>query len=547
MLGSRRGGASVLVSLVAAALLAGFPSAQQSTPKKIKHVDPVYPEQAQRMRVQGAVIVEITVGTDGRVTNARVLRSIPLLDQAALDAVKGWVYDASGLGAPVRMTVTVPFGVSVPAVQPAAPPRPASADAATPRAVQAPSQRAGQGAAPDPSRTERAPAPNRPAAAGASPSDDSFNTNGLRNEPALRAIYRGQFAPSIVDRNGSLLPALMQGYLNAFARRCSAYLAPNKVEMKTTRCATWEVTKNGLGMETNKTCVEWNDNVPTRLFADPELYAARKQLDRPERAAEALAALMTSSNPIRTGMDFAAMFRSAEDDTVRLLEMNACDGPGLKRFAENLRRLALNLTPLKLDGDHAFYLEDLQRSRDPERFAHYLLWNMTPYGQTVRKPDESFEAGYAAARETFNALAKVHGRDKMIAAAQRILSAPKLRHGSGSDLLANPAALGCVESNLKPCYWELVPFLPRPGAPAHAIASSADRLKLLAACEPWATDQAAKGRGMYSALKPYCDCAVRHFVVAADVAALIADFGPAFDRLRGEPRYASMKESCRLQ
>jgi hypothetical protein len=332
----------------------------------------------------------------------------------------------------------------------------------------------------------------------------------------------------------------MQGYLNAFARRCSAYLPPNKVEMTTTRCATWEVTKNGFGMETNKTCIEWNDNVPTRLFADPELYAARKQLDRPERAAEALAALMTG-NPIRTGMDFAAMFKSAESDTARLVDMNACGGPGLKRFAENLRRIALNLTPLKPDGNHAFYLEDLQRSRDPERFAHYLLWNATPYGPKPRKPVE-FDAGYAAAQETFNALAKVHGRDKMIAAAQRILNAPKVQHPSGNELLANPAALGCVESNLQPCYWELVPFLSRPGAPAQA--SSADRMKVFAACEPWATAEATKGKGMYVGLKQYCDCAVRHFVVADHVKALIADFGPAFERLRAEPRYASMKEAC---
>src|SRR5689334_10628134 len=51
-------------------------------PVKIKHVDPVYPEIAQSARIQGVVIVEATIGPSGLVTNARVLRSIPLLDQA---------------------------------------------------------------------------------------------------------------------------------------------------------------------------------------------------------------------------------------------------------------------------------------------------------------------------------------------------------------------------------------------------------------------------------------------------------------------------------
>ena len=38
------------------------------------------------------VIIELLVGTDGRVKDAKVIRSVPLLDQAALDAVKQWVY-----------------------------------------------------------------------------------------------------------------------------------------------------------------------------------------------------------------------------------------------------------------------------------------------------------------------------------------------------------------------------------------------------------------------------------------------------------------------
>ena len=73
---------------------------------------PIYPPIAQSARVQGVVIIEATIGPDGRVKDAKVLRSIPLLDQAALDAVKQWQFTPTllnGVPVPVIMTVTVNF------------------------------------------------------------------------------------------------------------------------------------------------------------------------------------------------------------------------------------------------------------------------------------------------------------------------------------------------------------------------------------------------------------------------------------------------------
>jgi protein TonB len=82
------------------------------TPTKLRDVPPVYPPLALSARVDGIVILEAVIGTDGRVTQARVLRSIPLLDQAALEAVRQWVYTPTllnGVPVPVLMTVTVTF------------------------------------------------------------------------------------------------------------------------------------------------------------------------------------------------------------------------------------------------------------------------------------------------------------------------------------------------------------------------------------------------------------------------------------------------------
>ena len=81
-------------------------------PKKIKHVAPVYPDDALAARVQGVVILEAIIDENGDVFDAKVLRSVPLLDQAAVDAVRQWRFTPTLLNnAPVQviMTVTVNF------------------------------------------------------------------------------------------------------------------------------------------------------------------------------------------------------------------------------------------------------------------------------------------------------------------------------------------------------------------------------------------------------------------------------------------------------
>ena len=85
---------------------------QVRPPIRIKEVAPVYPAVAQSARVTGDVVIEATVDEEGNVADARVVKSVPLLDQAALDAVKQWQYRPSllnGVPTPVVMTVTVKF------------------------------------------------------------------------------------------------------------------------------------------------------------------------------------------------------------------------------------------------------------------------------------------------------------------------------------------------------------------------------------------------------------------------------------------------------
>ena len=81
-------------------------------PVKTKDVAPVYPAVAKSARVSGTVQVELTIDADGKVADWRVVKSVPLLDQAALDAVKQWEYTPTrvkGVAVPVIINVMINF------------------------------------------------------------------------------------------------------------------------------------------------------------------------------------------------------------------------------------------------------------------------------------------------------------------------------------------------------------------------------------------------------------------------------------------------------
>ncbi len=81
-------------------------------PRLIRRIEPAYPELARQARAEGVVILEATTDIYGRVSAVRVLRSLPLLDGAAVDAVRQWVYEpllVNGRPRPVTFTVTVRF------------------------------------------------------------------------------------------------------------------------------------------------------------------------------------------------------------------------------------------------------------------------------------------------------------------------------------------------------------------------------------------------------------------------------------------------------
>ena len=81
-------------------------------PKKTHHVAPIYPPLAIVSRTEGLVVLEAVIGEDGSVRDVRVLRSVPLLDRAAIEAVRQWRFTPTVLNdepVPVVMSVTVHF------------------------------------------------------------------------------------------------------------------------------------------------------------------------------------------------------------------------------------------------------------------------------------------------------------------------------------------------------------------------------------------------------------------------------------------------------
>jgi len=86
-------------------------------PKRLVYVPPEYPLIASQAGVQGMVILEARVGTDGHVLEASVLRGQPLFDEPAKAAVMQWRYQPlllNGVAMEFILTVTVKFSIRTP-------------------------------------------------------------------------------------------------------------------------------------------------------------------------------------------------------------------------------------------------------------------------------------------------------------------------------------------------------------------------------------------------------------------------------------------------
>jgi protein TonB len=84
--------------LAAAPVVGVSASAWADAPKPVHREAPVYPRGAERRGIEGHVIVEYTVTSEGEITDAIVLEAAPegVFDAAAVQAVQKWRYEKSG-------------------------------------------------------------------------------------------------------------------------------------------------------------------------------------------------------------------------------------------------------------------------------------------------------------------------------------------------------------------------------------------------------------------------------------------------------------------
>jgi len=83
-------------------------------PRLLKQTRPVYPQEAFIKKIEGVVMLEIVIGIDGKVGRARVLRSIPQLDSAAIQTVRQWVFSpAIKGGRPVSTIANAPVSFRI--------------------------------------------------------------------------------------------------------------------------------------------------------------------------------------------------------------------------------------------------------------------------------------------------------------------------------------------------------------------------------------------------------------------------------------------------
>lgn len=87
----------------------------KKVPRLVKQVKPDYPQEAFAARMQAVVVVEAMTDIYGRVSRARIISGHPVFNEAALAAIRQWLYEpyiVDGVPRPIYFTVSLTFGLT---------------------------------------------------------------------------------------------------------------------------------------------------------------------------------------------------------------------------------------------------------------------------------------------------------------------------------------------------------------------------------------------------------------------------------------------------
>jgi protein TonB len=83
-------------------------------PRLVRQTRPTYPQDAFTKRVEGTVVLEVLIDDRGKVARVRVVQSIPILDAAAVETVREWVFaPALKNGRPVASIALAPVSFRI--------------------------------------------------------------------------------------------------------------------------------------------------------------------------------------------------------------------------------------------------------------------------------------------------------------------------------------------------------------------------------------------------------------------------------------------------
>lgn len=188
------------------------------------------------------------------------------------------------------------------------------------------------------------PAPKRDSP----PARSSFTAKGLKHEQDLTDLFVGNFADLSFDRGSLAFSQLFETYLEAYWRYCSNSLPPNKVEMTDLVCADppapIRLPSDGPPPQPHG-CLTFKK--VSLGWADPALYAAKRQFDLQQSVNQLKDMVGSIKNPMRMIVGAGEL----SGDTDAMVRLNACGGPGLKRFEDNLALFSMGKQPLLLPGE----------------------------------------------------------------------------------------------------------------------------------------------------------------------------------------------------
>ena len=212
-----------------------------------------------------------------------------------------------------------------------------------------------------------------------------FNTKGLTYEIEIMDIYMGNFPEVPWQRSDILFGLLLNSYINSFAEQCDAYLPSDKEMLYGQECAEKQITRNGYGTVISESCISYR-KVPLYLYVSPEMARAKDAISQFEL--QWMGEMMGGSDALGTSVKLMSETKAIKLDMIRLLQMNACDSPGLQRFQENLRRYAHGIEPIKMENliaarqtsfDMISQDQDLQKLLEDLVYQNSRQWNFNKY------------------------------------------------------------------------------------------------------------------------------------------------------------------------